>query len=177
MSNTQADTPLGRAESILDAHRGIMETLRAALVPHFRDAQCKKITMIDPAAGPDDPVHCVEFYPFFRAKPGAIEVRLARCVPRKGDPEPWMNVVLYPIGLSPIGIEPHQSRHNFADIDAAHLCRITARFVEDPAGTVAAGGTQCAMCQGPLTNPESIQRGIGADCWTRFCRMANRLQA
>jgi hypothetical protein len=177
MSDTPAETPLARAEVTLDAHRGIMETLRAALVPHFREAQGKKITMIDPAAGPDDAVHCVEFYPFFPAKPGAIEVRLARCRPRKGDPEPWINVVLYPIGLNPIGIKLHQSRHNFADVDAAHLCRITARFVEDPAGTVAAGGTHCALCQGPLTDPESIQRGVGSDCWTRFCRMANRLQA
>src|SRR5438270_853586 len=127
MTNCQSETAVARAESILGAHCGILETLRAALVPHFRDAQGKKITLIDPGAGPDDAVHWVEFYPFSPAKSGVIEARLARCCPRKGDPEPWMNVGLYPIGLVQIAIKLHRSRHDFADIDAAHLCRITAR--------------------------------------------------
>ena len=58
-----------------------------------------------------------------------------------------------------------------ADRTAADLeiLRLTLRgFAADPGQAVRLGLTHCAICQHKLKDPESIQRGIGPECWAPF---------
>ena len=50
-------------------------------------------------------------------------------------------------------------------------------FATDPAGAVRLGLLNCAVCQRKLTDPVSIARGIGPECWAPFEAVIRAVQA
>lgn len=50
-------------------------------------------------------------------------------------------------------------------------------FATDPAGAVRLGLLHCAVCQRKLTDPASIARGIGPECWAPFEAVIQAVQA
>ncbi len=50
-------------------------------------------------------------------------------------------------------------------------------FATDPAGAVRLGLLNCAVCQRKLTDPVSVARGIGPECWSPFEAVIQAVQA
>ena len=50
-------------------------------------------------------------------------------------------------------------------------------FATDPAGAVRLGLLNCAVCQRKLTDPVSVARGIGPECWAPFEAVIQAVQA
>lgn len=58
------------------------------------------------------------------------------------------------------------------------ILRVTLQgFATDPAGAVRLGLLNCAVCQRKLTDPVSVARGIGPECWSPFEAVIQAVQA
>lgn len=191
LSAEEAREVRARAEGTVVAHRGVFRAIHTAAARHFgevtagkayRRSPALRITLRDPAAGPDDVEHHLMVSPEARTSRGRCDVHpdrvtltLVRCLP--GDcpgtykPDRRLNLGLRPDRDPAITL--HYPRN--VDVDAARLCRVAARFVADPAAAVAASGTHCSFCSRPLTDPESRRRGIGPECFSKFGDFLRRL--
>lgn len=175
------------AREALDAQRATFDALFRAASAHFRAIAggviyrrhpAIRVILHDPADGPDVPHARLDIRPAYdrraqRINPDRIEL-VYFTLARPGRSEPWVDrlVLVLSKGSPRLMACAYQEAH----IIVPRLCRIAARFLDDPRAAVAASGQRCAICYRPLADPESRARGIGPECFDTWGELLDRIE-
>lgn len=166
----------GPGQELIDARQEMIDALAGRLCNFFcnlprmgkkkKKKPSNKLTLIDPATGPDDSPHRLiieedDFASFY--------LKLTRVFPqgRRKNLEKIRLVVylelLYPASSSKItACSPKVTE------DVNRFLSILDGFLADPAASIAKSGENCVFCGHALTDSASRARGIGPECFGRY---------